>query len=821
MIGSHQPSSSSKGHGGNNENQKVSPFTEASSRPLKRPLFVEVFAGCCQLSVSMQQAGFRSIPVDSSKNKHKPRCQVFLLDLNLESARRDLVQLLKDQHVAAVHVALPCGTGSRARERPIPQHLIKQGAPTPRPLRDAQHLLGLPNLSDFDAIRVSLANQLAEFTVELIELAMLLGFFISIENPENSWMWGVLCHYIKIKNSKPLSRFWNNMLAVNFANCAHGGERDKKTRFLCSHDWIQSMALQCPKNHEHKPFALRKTSQGWKFDTAQEGEYPELLCQTYAECLQKHVHASPSLGESKPPPSNLKQSKRHTQLIPEYHRVVFADSPPQVDHKLLVPSTGGENGAKAKYGIYHTPEQFVKFARTLTHPFDVENRVPDVLRISIFNMLCGGVQNLANKRLEQSKRLTQLRYELRFEEARLHALLSPHARVVLKGKSIVLFQHLLKEQGFQDMEVCDLLQGVDLVGQASKSPLFGEKVVRATTTPELLLQSSVSANQKICSRNVHEKDPDLGKVLWETTMKECEQGFLEGPFSSVEEVQQLLGCDNFVCSRRFVIIQNGKPRVIDDLKESCVNSAYTAVDRLALHDIDFVASIAFLISRLCNQDAQNFSLPLEDGSLMKGTVHRDFRSHAAWSIRCLDLAKAYKQVPVSEAWRRFAVLVLHDPSTGQPKYVVTRSLPFGACASVFAFNRISRALWYLAIKLMGVVGGCFYDDFPLIEPEITAPLASSSVEHLLDCLGWIYSSDPAKSRPFEPECDVLGVRVDVHGLSQGCLKLTNKVSRYKRLKDVFNCARKKRAFTKRDAQVVHGTLNFMTSFVPLSSWGNP
>ena len=25
-------------------------------------------------------------------------------------------------------------------------------------------------------------------------------------------------------------------------------------------------------------------------------------------------------------------------------------------------------------------------------------------------------------------------------------------------------------------------------------------------------------------------------------------------------------------------------------------------------------------------------------------------------------------------------------------------LPFGACASVFAFNRISRALWFLAVK---------------------------------------------------------------------------------------------------------------------------
>ena len=137
-----------------------------------------------------------------------------------------------------------------------------------------------------------------------------------------------------------------------------------------------------------------------------------------------------------------------------------------MDHKLLVPSNGGENGAKAKYRIYHTPDQFVKFAKTLTHPFDVEHRVPDVLRQSIFQMLCGGVQELANKRLEQSKR-------------------------------------------FQNMEVCELLQGVNLVGEASKSPLFGEKVVQATTTPELLLRSSVSSNQKICSRNVHEKEDVL------------------------------------------------------------------------------------------------------------------------------------------------------------------------------------------------------------------------------------------------------------------------------------------------------------------------
>ena len=86
-------------------------------------------------------------------------------------------------------------------------------------------------------------------------------------------------------------------------------------------------------------------------------------------------------------------------------------------------------------------------------------------------------------------------------------------------------------------------------------------------------------------------------------MKECEQGFLEGPFDSVEQVKRVLGLDNFVCSRRFVIIQNGKPRVIDDLKESNVNAAYTGVDKLSLQGIDFVSSLAFTVSRVCRSDA--------------------------------------------------------------------------------------------------------------------------------------------------------------------------------------------------------------------------
>ena len=274
-----------------------------------------------------------------------------------------------------------------------------------------------------------------------------------------------------------------------------------------------------------------------------------------------------------------------------------------------------------------------------------------------------------------------------------------------------------------------------------------------------------------------------------------------------------LNCEACVCSRRFVIIQNGKPRIIDDLKESSVNAAYTAVDKLSLHDIDFLSSLAFLIAQTSHDAEGCVSMVLESGEVLEGRKHHDFVSHTEWSVRCLDLAKAYKQNPVSSEARPFGVLVLREPASGNARFVITRSLPFGACASVFAFNRISRALWFLAVKLCGIIGGCFYDDYPLFEPSITAPLASSSVEHLLDCLGWVYSNDPAKSRPFEPECDILGVRVDVSRLALGCLKLTNKPSRYTRLLELLAKARKKGCFHKRDAQVIHGMLNFMTSFV--------
>lgn len=256
-----------------------------------------------------------------------------------------------------------------------------------------------------------------------------------------------------------------------------------------------------------------------------------------------------------------------------------------------------------------------------------------------------------------------------------------------------------------------------------------------------------------------------------------------------------------------------KPRIIDDMKSSRVNAAFTQVDKLALHDVDFLSTLAGLIGeQLVRPDGLEVSFA--SGEVLRGERHPDFEQRFEWHGRCLDLSKAYKQVPVSKASLKYAVLVATRPSDEKQVYFVSQSLPFGACAAVYSFNRISRSLWHLSTHLCKTLGGVFYDDFPLLEPACSGRMASASFEHLLDALGWLYAkSGDAKCRPFEPCFDVLGVAFCPQHLSRGVLGLENKASRIERLHNMLDEKIRTGSLTRHEASSVHGMLNFMTGFV--------
>ena len=514
----------------------------------------------------------------------------------------------------------------------------------------------------------------------------------------------------------------------------------------------------------------------------------------------------------KPTPVKWQQSKRSSSLIPEYQRTIWQAKVPSVPHKLLeLPSSGSSTGAKSKFGIYHTPKQFVDAARRAIHPFDQQNEIPDILKTNLFDLFTKGSSFVIDRRMQSANKIIKLQKELAAEEIRFHHTLPDHVQTVLKGKNILLLKHL-KEEGFPDLDVPDLMTGVDLVGVPSKSPLFDVKVVPASTNEQFLLWGAKCNRSILLSRNIHSDDPELSQVLWDVTMEEQRKGFLQGPFASEQEVKEFLRVDEFVCSRRFAIMQGGKPRIIDDLKESLINSAFTSLDRLCLHDIDFLTSLCMFTAEIASCGSE-FSIVLSDGSTKHGHKCQQFLEEVPWQAKCFDLAKAYKQVPVSESSRKLGVLLVHKPETGTPVYFVTRSLPFGACSSVFAFNRISRSLWHLGTKMFLLNGGCFYDGFPMIEPSPTSRLATQSFEVLLSSLGWLFSTDPSKTFDFAQQCDVLGVSLDVSLLATGTLKLETKPSRFERLRLLFESFCNAGSITRKDAQVVHGLLNFMLGAV--------
>ena len=237
-----------------------------------------------------------------------------MLDLADESCQQILLQKFSSDPPAGVR---------RAREKPISKAARLAGAPQPRPRRDAQHVLGLPGLSQRDTQRVQASNKLSEFVIRL--LAMLPeSCFLSIENPLNSWIWGVLVHFVRESRDSRLLARWKSMMDVVFDNCVKG-RRPKKSRFRCAHGFLKPMAVKCDGAHEHLCYETFKVGDRWEFSTAQEAEYPQELCSEFSLLLSQGLKIPPLQppSGSRPP---LPQPRRAPKLLPEF--LCCSDQPP-------------------------------------------------------------------------------------------------------------------------------------------------------------------------------------------------------------------------------------------------------------------------------------------------------------------------------------------------------------------------------------------------------------------------------------------------------------------------------------------------------------
>ena len=148
-------------------------------------LCIEIFAGCAQLSSSLREAGFSVVPIDHKKGKLL-KAKLMVLDLTKQADIDVLFNMLMTANVACCHCAPVCGTGSRAREIPLPPGMEQFKA---EPMRSEQYPLGLPHLQGSEADRVAVANKLYFITLCVCYVAHIRKFLLSVENPSNAYFW--------------------------------------------------------------------------------------------------------------------------------------------------------------------------------------------------------------------------------------------------------------------------------------------------------------------------------------------------------------------------------------------------------------------------------------------------------------------------------------------------------------------------------------------------------------------------------------------------------------------------------------------------------
>ena len=299
---------------------RQAPVAAVASKKKPQASFLEVFCGYGGLTKAMQQQGWKALGIDYGFNKDKPIGASVYIDLSTAAGQEAFWQLIHDRQCIYVHFAPPCGTASRAREKRI------YAGYDPKPLRTDAEPDGLSGLPERDQTRVNQANTLYEFVANACLKLSAMGIEWSIENPKNSLLW-LTSWMLKLKAGAEFNE-------VHFQHCMHGGTRDKRTMLWVSSNFdLSALFAACDGKHTHTPWGV---SAGRGFATAQERNYPALLCSRWARLATKDFE-----GKFGPVKVNLQELSVGTQkakgLPDDKLQKVFRELQPRRGMQELIP----------------------------------------------------------------------------------------------------------------------------------------------------------------------------------------------------------------------------------------------------------------------------------------------------------------------------------------------------------------------------------------------------------------------------------------------------------------------------------------------------
>ena len=826
--------------------------------PSKVPSFAQIFSGDGALASGFRKIGWDSLAIDLSSLPGRHNHQPVLCELLSPTGQDFALQILQEFGPTVVYLRPPCKTAMRARSRALPAS--NPAAEHCPPLRSDNKPWGLDPLTPKQSAQVRNENKLFEFCVRVLRWALDRHALVVLEGPHTSFLWQCL-------ESLPAFQSCADAMRAYVADsCMLGGDRPSAVRFLTNITCLQPLLNRCPgPHHKHAPFGSLRQLPAHPQDFVQ--------CIVHACCQQ--VSFRPAEPPARPG-DETSQKRKSRQLMPEFAKVVWIppDDLPKVPHKVLRPDQGAVHGAfntssaslrgsglsglatsetsgfsasppvptpldnsgfiaspavvpsddsgfKASpplstapgkgvtVGIYATPVEFVDRARALQHPMAGPSVVCDSFKKALFANLTRSPSEIARARASFMDKVSSLVERLQPAEDALHASFPRELRQVLKGKRLLLFKELLEMYNYDDPQVWQLLRDGPTLTGCQDHPPYAERRYRPSSTSTGRLEAEAAWRRRSISAKT--LSPQDAAILTELGASEVEAGFISGPFRSEQEVSEALGRTDWVATPRFVLLQGAKakPRVIDDCRASGLNSSFSSTERLRLQDLDYVVAMVRLAGRMsCKHSVR---MDLSSGEVLCGD--RVLPAGSEWLGRCVDLAKAYKQMAVPRAQRHLVVLCHHDED-GSPLYHISESLPFGAEGSVYGFVRTSRALSFLINEAILVPSSVYFDDFPALSPRALAKSATESISFLLSALGWKFSTDPEKAKDFSSQFDVLGCSLDLSNLVGpfGFLEVKNKPNRVGHITDLLDELGSGRGDYKL-IPVIQGQLNFASNFV--------
>ena len=501
--------------------------------------------------------------------------------------------------------------------------------------------------------------------------------------------------------------------------------------------------------------------------------------------VQLLLHKNPQLCHTLPAESKLLDSRPEVPLDSQ------GGGGQGHDWLELVGAASSDLFLFVKFGVYRTPEEFMEQAKMLTHPFDQNYALDADSLKACFDILTKGKLEVMRHRLSQLKKYTDLAASLKADEAVVKSSMEPNVRKVVDKKQILLFKAMLEDAGYEDQDLIkDLMEGFPLTGTLNYCPEFPPMLRPASIDQQELLSTakwarhSLEGKAKSRPRATTDEESLIAKAIADITAEEVDpaKGWAIGPYSA-QQLDDKYGIDSWVPSRRFGIRQSNKVRAVDDFSEFLVNASCSPTFKIDLGGVDELLGIAkAMLSAVSDDRTVSFNMP--DGTKLHGVLHPSWTLEDARDLlgRCLDLQDAYKQLARKPSDSRFSIIAVFDEDAGTFVYYEAVALPFGACASVFGFNRMARALRKILSRLFSLVLTNFFDDFPQLELRQLQRSALLTAEGVLKTLGWSVSQKAGKRLDFDGEFTALGVIVDLRQAKHGKLVVKNKPSRIESLR---------------------------------------